>query len=130
MVNVTFSLGRKNQRLNAILHGVSGFTGRGSIAFHAWRSGAKKLNVRLRGVAGKSAEIFLNGQKFTQFALKDGNCDFSMITSCGGDIPDLVDGANVEIRQNDQAILSGALTTGKPALLDLPRAVFYNFHQQ
>ena len=48
-------------RFESSLRGVNGFTGRGDIAFAVWPNGKRQLNVELRGVAGRVAEVYADG---------------------------------------------------------------------
>ena len=85
--------------LAATLTGVNGFTGRGEVEFSSRRTGVRSREVELNGVAGREARLtFDNGRASQMFA-----------TDKGDNIPRLYYGANIEIRQNGEAILKGVL---------------------
>ncbi len=115
MSGFSFHIGRVRIALNSRLQGVNGFTGHGDIAFLFWRSGAKKIDIGLSGVAGRSADIFIDDTLYQAMPLDNGAARFSVKTSSGDIVPDLAPGAKVEIRQNGEAILSGTLGV-KPAI--------------
>ena len=94
------------------LSGVNGFTGRGAIAYHAWSSGARRFHVSLKGIAGRQAEVYVDGARLTVIDLNNGRATKSIGTKEGDAIPDLDSGQKVEIHQNGHVILSGALNAG------------------
>jgi len=103
------SLSRKLTSLETKLRGVSGFTGRGEIAFTAHKSGVKRMEVKLRGVAGRSAEVFIDDVFLTNIDLDNGRVAHTLTTHKGDTIPDLTEGARVDVRQNGEIILEGVL---------------------
>jgi len=100
---------RKIADYEAKLTGVGGFTGRGEVAFSAWTSGAKNLEVALRGVAGRVAEIFVDGGFVATIDLDNGRANQVFDTRRGNTLPSFVEGGRVEIRQNGDVILEGVL---------------------
>ncbi len=122
MSGFPFHIGRVRIALNTKLQGVNGFTGNGDVAFLFWRSGAKKIDIGLNGVAGRTADVFLNDAHYQAMPLENGAARFTLNTSRGDPVPDLAPGASVEIRQNGEAILGGTLDAKSPAgLFQLPR---------
>ncbi|NOX94684.1 MAG: hypothetical protein GXP04_06180 [Alphaproteobacteria bacterium] len=103
------ALPRKLTSLEVKLHGVSGYTGRGEIAFTAWKSGAKEMEIELRGVAGRCAEVFIDDVFSINVDLDNGRIDHTFTTRKGDNIPDLTEGARVDVRQNGEIILEGVL---------------------
>jgi len=103
------ALPRKVADLEAKLQGVEGFTGRGEVEFTAWNSGAREMEVELRGVAGRSAEVYVDNALVLTVSFDKGRLDQTFSTRKGHDIPDLVEGARIEIRQNGEIILEGVL---------------------
>ena len=99
----------KTADLEADLHGVSGFTGRGELEYAAWSNGVQNLEIELRGVAGVSADVFANGIEITRVPLTNGRVDAHLDTRRGDAFPALTEGAEIEIRQNGQPILAGVL---------------------
>lgn len=95
--------------LEAKLSGVNGYTGRGEIEFAARKNGARKLGIELRGVAGREAEFCADDQFTATVSLKNGRADQTFSTNRGDDVPELKEGAHVEVRQNGQTILQGVL---------------------
>ncbi len=107
--DIRFSAGRKTADLEARLQPVNGYTGRGEIEFSAWRNGSRQLEVELRGVAGRSADVFVNGERVQTVMLDNGRVDAFYDTRQGDAVPELAEGAAVEVRQNGDPILSGVL---------------------
>lgn len=103
------SIGRKVADLEARLTPVNGYTGRGEIEFSAWRNGSKQLEIELRGVAGRSADVYINGERVKTVSLNNGRVDAFFDTRKGDALPELREGSNVEVRQNGDAILDGVL---------------------
>lgn len=89
------------------LQGVNGYTGRGEFEHYIWKNGARRVDIRLRGVAGKTAEIYFDGAKVTDITVKDGVADDSF------ELPSLTNEESssgaIEVRQNNHAILSGCI---------------------
>ncbi len=122
MSGFPFHIGRVRLALNSRLQGVNGFTGHGDVTVLFWRSGAKKIDIGLSGVAGRSADIFINGAHYQSMPLEYGAVHFTVKTSCGDIVPDLTPGTKVEICQNGEAILGGTLGVRPPiALFQPPR---------
>lgn len=103
-------LPRKRGTVDAALRGVNGFTGRGEIEFTLGENGDRKLSVGLRGVAGRSAEVFADGALAATVNLDDGRADRLFDTRRGDAVPALTAGARIDIRQNGDVILEGVLT--------------------
>lgn len=99
----------RSSSLRSNLAGVSGYTGRGDIEFSTWKSGAGCIEVSLRGVAGRSAEIFADGVFLHGATLKNGKADCRFDTPAANERPCICDGTKIEIRQNGQPILEGVL---------------------
>ncbi|MHA7871607.1 MAG: hypothetical protein ACX939_04580 [Hyphococcus sp.] len=100
---------RKSADLEAKLQGVNGFTGRGEIEYAAWSSGARALEVELRGVAGRSAEVYADGAPIAEVNLDNGRVDRTFATQRGDSVPELIEGARIDVRQNGDIILEGVL---------------------
>ena len=97
----------KTADLEAKLHGVAGHTGRGEVEYARWSGGFSTLEAELRGVAGVSADLLINGVLIAEIALSNGRADQHIDTRrTGADIVAKV-GDEVEIRQNGVAILQG-----------------------
>ncbi len=109
--------------LESRLQGVNGFTGRGDIEISSWRSGVRKMGVGLTGIAGLNADIFIDGAHCQTIPLENGAVHFTANTSRGDNVPDITTGAQIEIRQNGEAILGGTLSPKKPYRLRLPRRI-------
>lgn len=103
------SFGRKTADLEARLSPINGYTGRGEIEFSAWGNGSRQLEIELRGVAGRVAELFINGERIKTVNLDNGRVDAFYDTRQGDALPELSEGASVEIIQNGDAILNGVL---------------------
>jgi hypothetical protein len=122
MSGFPFHIGRIRIALISRLQGVNGFTGHGDIAFLFWRSGAKKFDIGLSGVAGRSADVFIDDAHYQAMPLDNGAARFTVTTSRGDSVPDLAPGAKFEIRQNGEAILGGTLNAKPPVgLFQLPQ---------
>ncbi len=102
---------KKRTRLESNLKGVNGYTGQGDIAFAAWPNGKRKLDVALRGVAGRVAEVYANGALAATIDLKEGRAGRSFNTQRGDQVPQLTPDATIDVRQNGQIILEGAFNT-------------------
>ena len=96
----------------AALIGVSGFTGRGMIGLYQGKNGTKSLSVVLRGIAGRSAEIHVDGSHAATIAIKNGRAVGRFSSAKGHTLPDFHDGTNIEIRQNGDVVLTGVLSRG------------------
>ena len=104
-----FKIGRKLVDLEAKLSGVNGHTGHGEIEFEMWKDGMRELEIELRGVAGRFAEIFANGDLVAAVEFDNGRLDHRFISKNGDELPELGEGALIEVRQNGQPILEGVL---------------------
>lgn len=93
------------------LRGVNGYTGRGDITFAVWPNGKRKLDVALRGVAGRVAEIYANDALAATIDLNDGRAGRTFDTRRGDPVPHLTRDARLDVRQNGQIILEGAFNT-------------------
>jgi hypothetical protein len=95
--------------LKAPLSGVNGFTGRGAIWFSAWLGGRKVISINLRGVAGRRAELYADDHLISNVKIRNGSARVK-ITLPGNDFAaSMSEGAVIEIRQNNDAILGGVL---------------------
>ena len=102
-------LPRIAQELEAKLSGVNGYTGYGEIELTFWHSGTREMEVELRGVAGRQAEIHLNGSQAVTVDLSNGRVDKYFDTRNGDNVPELTIGDRVQVRQNGDIILEGIL---------------------
>lgn len=102
---------QKRTQLDLSLRGVNGYTGRGDISFAIWADGNRKMDVALRGVAGRVAEIYANGALAGTVDLNDGKAGQSFDTRRGHAVPELSEGAQIDIRQNGEIILEGAFVS-------------------
>jgi len=109
MLNIFKLLPRKVIDLEARLTGVNGFTGRGAVGFSVWRDGARVLGVGLRGLAGRVAEIYVDGSQACVVELANGRADRRFATRRGDAVPEMTEGAQVDIRQNGDIVLEGVL---------------------
>jgi len=100
-------------RLGATLQGVDGFTGRGEIAYARRSNGEQRMRVQLRGLAGRSADVFVNGAAFKTVFLDNGLFRHSFDSTRGERIPTLNEGARLEIRQNGHLVLEGCLARAR-----------------
>jgi hypothetical protein len=107
--DIRFSAGRKTSDLEARLTPVNGYTGRGEIEFSSWQNGSRQLEVELRGVAGRTADVYINGERVKTVNLENGRVDAFYDTRQGDALPDAVAGDRVEVRQNGDPILDGVL---------------------
>ena len=98
--------------LTAKLTGVNGFTGDGEVEFVSKRNGVRCLEVALRGVAGREALVYADDEAAATLTFDNGRASQTFATNKGDDVPKLYYGANIEIRQNGEAILKGMLTRG------------------
>lgn len=99
----------KTADLETKLRGVDGFTGYGEIEFAAYSSGARCLEIEVRGAAGVSADIYVNGAMVGAVSLKNGRADEFLDTRHGHPVPFVNEGDAVEIRQNGQTVLEGVM---------------------
>ncbi|MEM8935629.1 MAG: hypothetical protein AAGC77_04410 [Pseudomonadota bacterium] len=97
--------------MGADLEGVQGFTGRGAVEYVKWRSGARALDVALKGVAGLRADVYADDKLAATVSLDNGKGGRKFSTRRGDQVPELGDGARIEIRQNGDPILIGVLTS-------------------
>ena len=96
-------------RLGARLRGVDGFTGRGEISYARQNNGEQRMRVQLQGLAGRSADVFVNGAAFRTVFLDNGFFRHAFDSTRGERIPTLNEGAVLEIRQNGHLVLEGSL---------------------
>lgn len=94
----------------AKLVGVNGFTGRGSIGYSPNKNGARKLSVQLHGLAGREAELVIDNAPTATIAIKKGHAGATIASDNGDKLPELPEGAQIEVRQNGDTVLSGVLT--------------------
>ncbi len=106
---LTGFLSGKTADLEARLVGVAGFTGYGELEYTAYRSGRRLCEVELRGAAGRSAEVFADGVLIGRVEVANGRTDQFFDSRRGHALPPLEEGARIEIRQNGDVILEGAL---------------------
>ena len=111
--------------LTARLVGVSGFTGRGDIRFAARKNEKNILFVDLRGLAGCTAMIFVNGTQVATIEISKGRAGKSLSSRAGHKFPKglspvlrgmkfpkIGPGDNIDVRQNGDVILSGVFEHG------------------
>lgn len=91
------------------LRGINGFTGRGSVRYAANDNGGM-MTITLNGVAGRSAEIFARGELAGSVAIINGRASAIFSSTKGDKLPALEEGAEIDIRQNGDVVLSGVLT--------------------
>ena len=102
-------IGNKLSDLEADFSPVNGYTGRGEVEFSAWKDGSRQLEVELRGIAGRSADIYVNNMRVKSVTLTEGRGDEFFDTRQGDAIPDIREGTIVEVYQNGQPILSAVM---------------------
>lgn len=96
--------------MGAPLAGVNGFTGGGRIRYAACGANRRRLRIDLKGVAGRVAEIHVDGVLAGRMRVKDGRSCATFASTRGDAIPPLGEGARIEIRQNGETILAGVLS--------------------
>ena len=101
--------GRKSTDLEADLRGINGFTGYGEIEYAEFTDGKRLLEIELRGVAGRNAEIYIDGNRYRSVPLDNGRHDETYDTSTGDAIPAITVGAQIDVHQNGDHILSGRM---------------------
>jgi len=99
----------KKTDLEAKLRGVDGFTGYGEIEYADFSSGARCIEVEVRGAAGLSADVYAHGEKVGTVSLNNGRADEFFDSRHGHELPTLSEGDSVEVRQNGQVVLEGVL---------------------
>lgn len=104
-----FQIGRKLADLEADFVPINGYTGRGEIEYSAWADGSRQLEVELRGIAGRSADIHIDGTRVMSVTLNDGRVDKFFDTRQGDAIPEIREGSLIEVYQNSQPILSAVV---------------------
>lgn len=109
MLNFFFKSGFRRATLAVELRGVNGFTGSGEVDYSAWRDGSRQMEIELRGVAGRLAELYGNGARIAAIEINNGRVDRMLDTQQGDSVPLLDEGAMIEIVQNGQPILGGKL---------------------
>ncbi|MEM9495563.1 MAG: hypothetical protein AAGA09_06130 [Pseudomonadota bacterium] len=102
-------LTRRTSSFDARLQGVGGYTGRGDIKVAARSDGDIKLNVALRGVAGRKAELFLGGDLIARVKVDNGRAARIVRKQVEAETHSFQEGARIEVRQNGDAILEGVL---------------------
>lgn len=95
--------------LSVRLTGINGFTGRGWVRY-AENDNGGVLTVTLNGIAGRSAEIFAHDELAGSVAITNGRASATFSSAKGDKLPALEDGAEIDIRQNGDVVLSGVLT--------------------
>lgn len=99
--------------LRAPLNGVNGFTGGGEIIYAVSINGQSSITVRLRGVAGREAEIFSGDTLIAITPIKNGRASKRIASDEGAVLPEFSEGAFIEVRQNGHVILSGAFADNR-----------------
>lgn len=100
-------LPRKSVDLEAKLTGVNGYTGRGEIEFAIWHNGVRELDIELRGIAGRTADIYAGESHIATVNLEKGKVDYTFSTRKGDAVPVFAAQTLIEVRQNGDVILSG-----------------------
>ena len=95
--------------LEAKLSGVAGHTGYGEFEFANRPGGHSAFEIELRGVAGVSADLYLNNDHVVTVALEGGRADQSFSSRRGGPLIVVRQGDVVEIRQHGDTILQGVV---------------------
>ncbi len=102
--------GRENgAALETRLAGVKGFTGGGVFRYQRSRAGSSNYETELRGVAGLRCELYVEGEFLAVLRCKDGKAAAKFDSRLGDPAIRLRSGARIEIRQNGETVLVGAL---------------------
>lgn len=104
------ALPHKRADLEAKLQGVNGYTGRGEIEFSEWNNGVRTLEVELRGIAGRTADVYADNVFTATVNLDNGRTDYRFNSRKGDIVPALTQGGRIDVRQNGDVILEGVLT--------------------
>ncbi len=114
-----------SRQLLAKLKGVAGFTGSGSFRYALSPAGSSNYEATLTGVAGLRCELFVEGEFIAQLSCRDGKVSARFDSRLGEPAIRLKKGDLVEIRQNGDVILEGALMSpgdfGRPKRVQLQR---------
>ena len=95
--------------LHARLAGVAGFTGSGWFRYARSAAGSANYEVEAKGVAGQQAELFAHGEYIATVDVADGRVAARLDSRLGDPAILLNSGDVIEIRQNGDAIMAGAL---------------------
>lgn len=106
--------GRTATFLAARLQGVRGFTGRGSVSYVDWPGAARRLVIKLRGIAGVSVDIFVDDARIGGLPVRKGAAAYRRLSLGDEAGPALAADDRIEIRQNGDLILEGALAAADP----------------
>lgn len=96
-------------RLETKLTGVAGFTGAGAFRYALSPAGSANYEVEAKGVAGRSAELFILGEFVATLDCDEGRLSAKFDSRIGDPAVWLAEGDIVEIRQNGGSVLSGTL---------------------
>ena len=89
---------------------LTGAAGRGEIEYSEYSNGDRRYEIELRDVVDAPAEFVVNGVAVrTVRPSESGWFDTSYYSNKGDEVPTLVAGDSVEIRQNGATILEGVL---------------------
>jgi len=100
---------KKAARLESNLNGVAGFTGAGWFRYARSSAGSADYEVELRGVAGLRCELCAQGEFVATLECRDGKVAAKFDSRLGDPAIRLEEGDLIEIRQNGDAVLRGAL---------------------
>ncbi len=99
------------RRLEARLKGVAGFTGSGAFRYSLSQGGSVNYETELKGVAGLRCELFAEGEFVATLSCKDGKVNAKFDSRLDDPAIRLDADDLIEIRQNGDVILTGALKT-------------------
>jgi hypothetical protein len=95
--------------LDARLEGVAGFTGAGSFRYALSPGGSCNYEIDARGVAGLRCELFVQGEFVATLDCRDGRVSAKFDSRLDDAAIRLTAGDIIEIRQNGDLIMAGAL---------------------
>ena len=119
---------KKTTRLESKLSGVAGFTGAGSFRYALSPAGSADYEIELKGVAGLRCELFAQGEFVAMLDCRDGKVAAKFDSRLGDPAIRLKNADIIEIRQNGDAVLRGALGVLK-LLPDAPNTQTLGDHQ-
>jgi len=99
----------RSTRLCSELAGVDGYTGNGDIDYVAFPDGKHEIVLRINGVAGLKADLYINGAHICPIDISNGKGRYFYTSPSGAISKEEAIGAEIEVRQNGAPILLGAL---------------------